>query len=82
MAYKMRGMDFGNGDKNPPASHHESRKGTHVTRDTSSRERINDLEDRIGFLKSDLADAKAPAKKASLNKQIKNLQAELAKLKQ
>ena len=81
MAYKMRGMNFGNGDKNPPASHHEKRKGTHVTKDSSIRERINDLEDRIGFLKSDLSNVKAPAKKASLNKQIKNLQSQLAKLK-
>jgi uncharacterized small protein (DUF1192 family) len=78
----MGGMDFGNGDKNPPASHHEKKKGTYVTEDTSNREKIIDLNDRIGFLKSDLSNAKAPAKKASLNKQIKKLQAELAKLKQ
>ena len=90
MAYSQSPINFGvgtgssplnkNGDKNPPASHHEAKKGTHVTEDTSLRERINDLEDRIGFLQSDMAEAKAPAKKASLRNQIAKLQSELAKL--
>lgn len=70
-----------NGDKHPPASHHEKKKNTYVTEDDSNREKINDLEDRIEFLQSDLSDAKAPAKKSSLSDQIKNLQSQLAKLR-
>ena len=91
MAYSQSPINFGvgtgssplnkNGHKHPPASHHEAKKGTYVTEDDSNREKINDLEDRIDFLKSDMADAKAPAKKASLNKQIANLQSQLAKLR-
>ena len=82
MAYKQRGIDFGNGDPtNPPLSSHETKKGT-VKTDVNKRESIIDLNDRIGFLKGDLEEAKAPAKKASLNAQIKELQAALAKLKQ
>ena len=70
-----------NGDKHPPASHHEAKKNTYVTEDDSNREKINDLEDRIEFLQNDMAEAKAPAKKASLRNQIAKLRAQLAKLR-
>ena len=92
MAYSQSPINFGVGtgssplnkngeDKHPPASHHEAKKGTYVTEDDSNRERINDIEDRIEYLQSDMAEAKAPAKKASLRKQIAKLQSELAKLR-
>ena len=91
MAYSQSPINFGvgtgssplnkNGDKHPPASHHEKKKGTYVTEDDSNREKINDLEDRIEFLQSDLSNASAPAKKSSLSTQIKNLQSQLAKLR-
>tara|TARA_R100001443_G_scaffold15095_1_gene24922 strand:+ start:339 stop:626 length:288 start_codon:yes stop_codon:yes gene_type:complete len=91
MAYSQSPMNFGIGtgssplnkngkDKHPPASHHEKKKNTYVTEDDSNREKINDLEDRIEFLQSDMAEAKAPAKKASLRNQIAKLRDQLAKL--
>ena len=74
-------MDFGNGDNHPPASYHERKRGLAPRLNDSNREKINDLEDRIEFLQQDIERAKAPAKRANLNKQIKKLQDALAKLR-
>jgi len=64
-----------------PASKHEDNKGTEIAKESDSKaEKINDLEDRIEFLQSDIADAgqEGPTK---LRAQLMKLKAQLAKLR-
>ena len=76
MAYKQRGMDFGNGDpKKIPLSMREKRQG--VYDDPDLRE---NLDARLMNLRQDLERATAPAVKARLKKQMAKLQAELDKM--
>ena len=82
MAFKMRGFSpftKKQDQTNVPLSEHEKKKGTIVTGGSKSEE-INDLEDRIEFLKSDIADAgqEGPTK---LRSQLMKLEAQLAKLR-
>ena len=95
MAFKMRGfspftkrqdkkrtMTSNMKDKditNVPLSEHEKKKGTVVTGGSKSEE-INDLEDRIEFLESDIADSgqEGPTKQRA---QLMKLKAQLAKLR-
>ena len=85
MGYNMKG--WGGYQNSPmkqkvvPASVHEDRKGTAIAKESDSKaEVINDLEDRIEFLQSDIADAgqEGPTK---LRAQLMKLQKELAKLR-
>jgi len=79
--FKMKGMDFGNSpvkQKQVPLSEGEKKKGTIITGGNKD-EVINDLEDRIEFLQSDIADAgqEGPTKQRA---QLMKLQKELTKL--
>ena len=81
--FKMKGMSFKNSplkqDKtNVPLSEQEKKKGTVVTGGSKSEE-IADLEDRIEFLQSDIADAgqEGPTKNRA---QLMKLKQQLAKL--
>ena len=69
---------------NVPLSEHEKKKGTVVTGGSKSEE-INDLEDRIEFLQSDLdGGGKEPLKvmeKGKIMSQMKKLKAQLKKLR-
>ena len=87
MAFKMKGFPMQKGISpikqknatNVPLSEEEKKKGVMVTGGSKSEE-INDLEDRIEFLKSDIADAgqEGPTK---LRAQLMKLQKQLAKLR-
>tara|TARA_R110001583_G_scaffold193926_2_gene363678 strand:- start:39 stop:311 length:273 start_codon:yes stop_codon:yes gene_type:complete len=81
MGYNMNGFSgFGNspakqvvkGKKQVPLSKHEKKKGTEIT-GGSDAEVINDLEDRIEFLQSDIADGDGAG--------VVGQKAQLAKLK-
>ena len=64
-----------------PASEHEKSKNTAIAKESDSKaEKINDLEDRIEFLESDIADAgqEGPTKNRA---QLMKLKAQLAKLR-
>ena len=82
MAFKMKGfpmqkqsaMKIKKGDKQVPLSSYEKKKGTVIT-GGSKVEKINDLEDRIEFLQSDLKEGKGDLS------QLKILKAKLAQLK-
>ena len=81
MAFKMKGfpqqqsaMKMKKGDKQVPLSSYEKKKGTEITGGNKA-ERINDLEDRIEFLQSDLKEGKGDIA------QLKILRAKLAELK-
>jgi len=82
MAFKMKGfpmqkesaMKMKKGDKQVPLSAYEKSKGTEIT-GGSKVEQINDLEDRIEFLKSDLKKGKGDMTQLTI------LKARLAKLK-
>ena len=82
MAFKMKGfpmqkqsaMKMKKGDKQVPLSSYEKKKGTVIT-GGSKVEKINDLEDRIEFLQSDLKEGKGDLS------QLKILKAKLAQLK-
>ena len=82
MAFKMKGfpmqkqsaMKMKKGDKQVPLSSYEKKKGTVIT-GGSKVEKINDLEDRIEFLQSDLKEGKGDIA------QLKILKAKLAQLK-
>jgi len=83
--YKMSGSSFYG--KSPfkqtvvPASEHEKSKNTATAKESDSKaEKINDLEDRIEFLQSDIADAgqEGPTKTRA---QLMKLKAQLAKLR-
>ena len=57
-----------------PASEHEKNKGVEIAKDSDSKaEQINDLEDRIEFLQSDIADGDGAG--------VVGQKAQLAKLK-
>lgn len=82
MAFKMKGFSpftKRQDQTNVPLSKHEKKKGTMVTGGSKSEE-INDLEDRIEFLESDIADAgqEGPTKTRA---QLMKLKAQLAKLR-
>ena len=81
MAFKMKGMSFKDSpitkkdkDKQVPLSAYEKKMGTEIT-GGSKIEQINDLEDRIKFLKSDLKEGKGDMTQLTI------LKARLAKLK-
>ena len=82
MAFKMKvfpmqkqsAMKMKKGDKQVPLSSYEKKKGTVIT-GGSKVEKINDLEDRIEFLQSDLKEGKGDIA------QLKILKAKLAQLK-
>lgn len=87
MAYKQKGMKFHDHEDKKTVStqadapqvglsKHEKSKGTVVTGGSKS-EVINDLEDRIEFLTSDLSDAKDSAKKAKIQAQLNKLKTRL-----
>ena len=80
----MKGMSFKNSplkqDKtNVPLSEQEKKKGAEVTTGGSKSDEIADLEDRIEFLQSDIADAgqEGPTKNRA---QLMKLKQQLAKL--
>jgi len=79
MAFKMKGFSGfkqkeDKKEKQVPLSAYERKKGTEIT-GGSKAEVINDLEDRIEFLQSDLAEGKGDIA------QLKILKARLAKMK-
>ena len=82
MAFKMKGfpmqkesaMKMKKGDGQVPLSAYEKKKGTEIT-GGSKVEKINDLEDRIEFLQSDLNEGKGDIAL------LKILKAKLAQLK-
>ena len=85
MGYNMKGWSgFQNSpmkQKVVPASEHETSKNTAIAKESDSKaEKINDLEDRIEFLESDIADAgqEGPTK---LRAQLMKLQKELARIR-
>ena len=83
--FKLKGMDFGNspikqGEKQVPLSEHEEKKGTIITGGSKSEE-INDLEDRIEFLNSDISDSDSTMKKGKMITQRNKLQARLKKMR-
>ena len=85
MAYKMQGYGSKAGlpkikDENPPRQ-----KGEHPDLEVTGGnkiERINDLEDRIQFLKDDIAEETGPTqKKADMMDTLKMLKSKLKALK-
>ena len=55
MAFKMKGMSFGNSPtKQNIGLLKTEMKGTFVYKGNNLRERINDYEDRIGFIKENI----------------------------
>lgn len=84
MSYNMKGWSgFQNSPMKQvvPASEHEKNKGVEIAKDSDTKaEQINDLEDRIEFLESDIADAgqEGPTKTRA---QLMKLKAQLAKLR-
>jgi hypothetical protein len=83
-AFKMKGFSgFGNSpakQKQVPLSEHEDKKGTIIT-GGSEAEEINDLEDRIEFLNSDISDSDSTMKKGKMITQRNKLQARLKKMR-
>jgi len=82
MAFKMKGFSpftKKQDQTNVPLSEHEKKSGVIVT-GGSKNEEINDLEDRIEYLESDIADAgqEGPTK---LRAQLMKLKQQLAKLR-
>jgi len=71
---KESAMKMKKGDKQVPLSSYEKKKGTEIT-GGSKVEKINDLEDRIEFLQSDLNEGKGDIA------QLKILKAKLVQLK-
>tara|TARA_R100001129_G_C5125508_1_gene191513 strand:+ start:132 stop:500 length:369 start_codon:yes stop_codon:yes gene_type:complete len=70
-----------NNDRQPPLQPGEN-PDTEVYEGTNLVERIIDLEDRIGFLKSDIAKEAGPTeKKVTMTQNLKLLQAKLKDLK-
>ena len=77
----MKGMDFGNSpvkQKQVPLSEGEKKKGTIIT-GGSGAEVINDLEDRIEFLNSDLQDSDSTMEKGQIMTQLNKLKVRLKK---
>lgn len=85
-AFKMKGFGgFGNSPltqkkKQVALSKHEEKKGTIIT-GGSDAEVINDLEDRIEFLNSDISDSDSTMEKGKMITQRNKLQARLKKMK-
>ena len=90
MAFKMKGFSKHAGvspaklktdpptKKQVPLSRHEKKKGTIITGGSKS-EVVNDAEDRIEFLNSDISEAKDGRKKKKMIAQRNKLKADLAK---
>tara|TARA_R110002012_G_scaffold159594_1_gene321275 strand:+ start:582 stop:845 length:264 start_codon:yes stop_codon:yes gene_type:complete len=85
MAFKMKGFPMQKGispmKQVVPASESEKSKNTAIAKETDTKaEKINDLEDRIEFLQSDIDDAgqEGPTK---LRAQLMKLKKALAKLR-
>ena len=82
--FKMKGMDFGNSPleqdkKQVPLSESEKKSGTRIT-GGSNQEVINDLEDRIEFLRDDLqGGGKDKVSIMEVGRQLARLQARLKK---
>ena len=81
--FKMKGMDFGNSPvrqdkKQVRLSREEKEKGTEIT-GGSKIEVINDLEDRIEFLNSDLQDSDSAIEKGQIKTQLSKLNIRLKK---
>tara|TARA_R110002020_G_scaffold272071_2_gene487198 strand:- start:165 stop:494 length:330 start_codon:yes stop_codon:yes gene_type:complete len=95
MAYQMKGSPFARNygigapakQKQVPLSEHEKKKGTIITGGSKS-EVINDLEDRIEFLESDIKDkgqlgpTKTRAQLMKLKEALKKAQNEKVGMKQ
>ena len=78
-AFKMKGKDFGNSpQKQVPLSKGEKKKGTMIT-GGGDAEVINDLEDRIDFLNSDLQDSDSTMEKGQIMTQLNKLKVRLKK---
>ena len=79
MAYQMKGWSGYQSSpmkqKQVPLSRHEDKKGTMIT-GGSRNEIVNDLEDRIEFLTSDIEDGNTDPK---VKAQLEKLKMELAK---
>ena len=67
-------------EKQVPLSEHEDKKGTMITGGSKSEE-INDLEDRIEFLNSDISDESSIMKKGKIITQRNKLKTRLAKMR-
>tara|TARA_R110002167_G_scaffold201322_1_gene404867 strand:+ start:429 stop:695 length:267 start_codon:yes stop_codon:yes gene_type:complete len=82
--FKMKGMDFGNSpmkQKQVPLSEHEKKKGTEIGGGSKSEE-INDLEMRLGDLRSDLkGGSTGKVNVMGIGKQITKIEAQLKKLR-
>ena len=88
--YKQPGMDFGNKKPqapklqdrtNVPLSEHEKKKGTEIIGGSKSEE-INDLEMRLGDLRSDLqGGSTGKVNVMGIGKQITKIEAQLKKLR-
>ena len=79
--FKMKGMDFGNSPvrqdrKQVRLSREEKEKGTEIT-GGSKTEVINDLEDRIEFLNSDLQETDSTMKRGKIMTQLTRLKQRL-----
>ncbi len=83
-AFKMKGFGgFGNSPltqkkKQVALSRYEEKKGTMIT-GGSDAEVINDLEDRIEFLNSDLQDSDSVMEKGEIKTQLNKLKVRLKK---
>ena len=87
MAYNMKGWSgFQNSpmkQKVVPASKHEDNQGTMIAKETDSKaEKINDLEDRIEFLQSDIADGSRVKMSGQETNYVSKVKAQLTKLQQ
>jgi hypothetical protein len=94
MAFKMKGFsgfknsplkqdekyDIESDKKQVPLSPGEKKKGTMITGGSKSEE-INDLEDRIEFLNSDISDSDSAMEKGKMTTQRNKLQARLKKMR-
>ena len=63
-----------------PLTQHEEKKGTQIT-GCSTSEEINDLEDRIEFLNSDISEETSVMKKGKMIGQLNKLKARLKKMR-
>ena len=83
MPFKMKGPSMYASpikQKQVPLSEVEKKKGTMIT-GGSDAEIINDLEDRIEFLNSDLQDSDSTMEKGQIMTQLNKLEVKLKKLR-
>ena len=73
-------FDISSDKKQVPLSPGEEKKGTMITGGSKSEE-INDLEDRIEFLNSDISDSDSTTEKGKMTTQRNKLQARLKKMR-